>query len=115
MNTAQPLNSQHLPDLLTPPLDAPPRIKGTRATYRPEQRAAAVAHARQSGMTLAEASRALGIHPTTLGYWLKEDGVSMPRLVKQPVQGEAQATELEKLRRERDALRIALAAALAGS
>jgi transposase-like protein len=87
-----------------------------RRRFTPQRKAEAIALCHNEGLTIEEASKRLGLHPTCLGRWVRQAGIDaqgptkagplspserdeMPRMRK----------EIRELRRERDFFKLAAA------
>ena len=77
----------------------------TRRRFTQEYKDQAVALVVDSGRTIAEVSRSLGIHEMTLGKWVKQAQESGKPATSSDLSG-AERVELERLRKEIVVLRM---------
>jgi len=50
-------------------------ITRQRRRFTPQQQAEVIALSENEGLTILEASKRLGIHPTCLGHWVEQAGI----------------------------------------
>ena len=80
----------------------------TRRKYNPEFREGAVRIVKETGKPIAEVARDLGIHPGTLGNWVKKDCLArgeQPDTEVDPGYVRQLERENAELRMERDVLK----------
>lgn len=84
-------------------------MREVRRKYDPEFREGAVRIVRETSKSIAQVADDLGIHPGTLGNWVKKDRIERGEAEGLSVDERTRLTQLEKenaeLRMERDVLR----------
>jgi transposase-like protein len=87
-----------------------------RRRFTPQQKAEAIALCQNEGLTILEASKRLGIHPTCLGRWVRQAGIDAQGPTKAGPLSTAERDEMTRmrkeireLRRERDFFKLAAA------
>lgn len=87
-----------------------------RRRFTPQQKAEAIALCQSEGLTILEASKRLGIHPTCLGRWLKQAGIDAqgsttagPLSTSERDEMTRMRKDIRELRRERDFFTLAAA------
>ena len=87
-----------------------------RRRFTPQQKAEAIALCQNEGLTILEASKRLGIHPTCLGRWVRQAGIDAqgptkagPLSTSERDEMTRMRKEIRELRRERDFFKLAAA------
>ena len=87
-----------------------------RRRFTPEQKAEAIALCQSEGLTILEASKRLGIHPTCLGRWIRQAGIDAEGPTKNGSLSTIERDEMTRLKkenrelkRERDFFKLAAA------